>query len=317
MIPDPVIILAPPRSFSSVVSTMLGQHPDLYGFPELNLFAVKTIGALIDRDAKRGNYNGPHGLLRALAELHEGRQTTQSILRAALWLHERRDWTTQALFDHLLGSIAPRIGIEKSPINCMRMSYLSHLHTSYPKARYLHLSRHPLATRQSMERFFAQKALKGLINPHRLEFDHLLLWYHMHRNILVFTSYLPEGQVLRIKGEALLSEPDLYLPQIAEWLGVRTDRSAIEAMKHPEHSPYACLGPLPARGGNDALFMQNPRLRPDRIIEPRLAEWLRNSKPRWISVEDESLFNEVGLELMPHSAIADEINAMANRLGYH
>jgi hypothetical protein len=32
-----MLILCPPRSFSSVVSAMIGQHPQLYGFPELNL----------------------------------------------------------------------------------------------------------------------------------------------------------------------------------------------------------------------------------------------------------------------------------------
>lgn len=317
MIPDPVIILAPPRSFSSVVSTMIGQHPELYGFPELHLFVAQTVGMIIDRGIRQGNYNGPHGLLRALAELHEGRQTTPAILRAALWLHERRDWSTQALFDYLLRLIAPRIGVEKSPITCMRLSYLSYVHQCYPRARYLHLTRHPVATRKSMESFFARKALKGRLYSQRLEFNHLLLWYHMHRNILTFTSRLPEGQVLRIKGEALLSDPDRYLPQIAEWLGVRTDRSAIEAMKHPERSPYARFGPPPARGGNDALFMQNPELRAGPVPEPSLAEWLQGSQRRWISVDDESLFHELGLELMPPQAIAEEVSALAHRLGYH
>jgi hypothetical protein len=61
--------------------------------------------------------------------------------------------------------------------------------------------------------------------------DRLIGWHHMHTNILRFTSILSLGQSLRVKGEDILSEPDLYLPQIAEWLGIRTDREAIEAME--------------------------------------------------------------------------------------
>ena len=81
---------------------------------------------------------------------------------------------------------------------------------------------------------------------------------------------------MRIKGEDLLSYPDIYLPQIAEWLGVRTDSEAIAAMKRPENSPYACMGPENALYGNDINFLQNPRLRTGKVEEPSLIgplEW--------------------------------------------
>lgn len=34
---EPLFILAPPRSFTSVVCAMIGQHPDMCGLPEVNL----------------------------------------------------------------------------------------------------------------------------------------------------------------------------------------------------------------------------------------------------------------------------------------
>jgi hypothetical protein len=44
---DLVFLLAPPRSFTTVVSSMLGQHPQLYGLPEMLLrpIAPKTLPA--------------------------------------------------------------------------------------------------------------------------------------------------------------------------------------------------------------------------------------------------------------------------------
>ena len=95
-------------------------------------------------------------------------------------------------------------------------------------------------------------------------------------NILQFTATLPLGQTLRVRGEDILSEPDVYLPQIAEWLGIRTDSNAIEAMKHPEHSPYACVGPDAARGGNDPKFMRSPELRGGTMRKPSLDAFLES-----------------------------------------
>ena len=297
---------------------MIGQHPELYGFPELHLFVARTVGEVLDREARRGRYSGAPGLLRTLAELHEGHQTTSGIFRAGLWLNARRDWTVKALVDHLLEAIAPRIGVEKSPVTCMHMDFLSIAHACYPHARYLHLTRHPVATRHSMNEFFAhRKAIKRRAgHGQSIEFDHLLLWYRMHRNILEFTARLPEGQVLRLKGEDLLSDPDRYLPQLAEWLGVRTDESAIEHMKHPERSPYACIGPAPARGGNDSKFMHAPQLREGRVDEPRLADWLHEMPPRWISAGGDELLAASGLRLIEADAMATELSALAHRLGY-
>jgi len=42
---------------------------------------------------------------------------------------------------------------------------------------------------------------------------------------------------------------------------MRQDDEALERMKHPEHSPYACIGPKGAEYGNDRLFLEKPELR--------------------------------------------------------
>ena len=55
-----------------------------------------------------------------------------------------------------------------------------------------------------------------------------------------------------------MTNPDLHLRKIAGWLGLRTDDAAINEMRHPERSPYACFGPPGARFGNDRFFLENP-----------------------------------------------------------
>ena len=140
----------------------------------------------------------------------------------------------------------------------------------------------------------------------------------MHTNILRFTSTLPLGQTLRVRGEDILSEPDVYLPQIAEWLGIQTDRKAIEAMKHPENSPYARVGPDAARGGNDPKFMESPELRAGRVKEPSLEAFLKEKCPVWFPAEGRlsQAATRTGLKIADDERIAEEICELTHSFGY-
>jgi hypothetical protein len=149
----PVFVLAPARSNSSVVTAMLGQHPRLCVFPELALFRKATVAELLTDPA---GWRGPParlrlaGLLRALAEHHDGCQTPETVAAASRFIEERRAWGVGEILDHLLELAHPRLGLEKSPENSSRDEYLSRLDAAYPRARYLHLTRHPVTTAASM-----------------------------------------------------------------------------------------------------------------------------------------------------------------------
>lgn len=262
-----LFILCPPRSFSSVVGAMVGQHPDLYGLPELNLSADDSVARLM-----RGyQFAGPqarHGLLRALAQLHHRRQTEQTIRDAQAWLTSRMHWNTKQVFDHLLEYIEPQVAVEKSPRTVMKKEDLQRTHGWYPNARFLHLIRHPRST--GLSQMNVAKRSKEWGGGGRISIDPDYWWLRAQQNILELLSGLPQRQWFRVKGEDLLSDPDPHLRRIAEWLGIRTDAEAIECMKHPELSPYSSLGPSNARYGADINFLQSPSLRTSRIEEPVL-----------------------------------------------
>ena len=77
-------ILCPPRTYSSVICAMLGQHPDCYAFPELALFVADMVQGLFDFHSAHcgglwtASYCSP-GLIRALAQLHDGAQTDETL----------------------------------------------------------------------------------------------------------------------------------------------------------------------------------------------------------------------------------------------
>jgi hypothetical protein len=259
-----IIMLSPPRSFSSVVSAMLGRHPQLYGVPELNLFVAKTMGGwYVLHTQHRNRPSATHGLLRVLAQLHEERQTEQSIENAWQWLAARTDWTTQRMWQYLSDLVYPKVLIDKSPITSMRSRFMEQALDLIPHAYFIHLTRHPIQMSKSFqenrERF--QKKILGREAGTDDAYTPLEFWHHSHKTIMDFTSKLPEGQSIRVQGEKILEENDKYLAQLAEWLGLRSDEEALYAMKHPELSAYSCVGPSNARYGNDLKFLMSPELR--------------------------------------------------------
>lgn len=241
---------------------MLGQHPNLYGLPELNLTVVDTMAQWL-RLWRRVRPLSMHGLLRTVAQLQFNAQTEPQILQAKQWLDERKQWSTKEMFHYIAQKVAPRQVVEKSPSHVLDGSRLYRLHEMFPQGRFLHLSRHPESTCRSIcaltDEITARNTPRN--RSRSAATDAEMIWRHSHQNILQFWKTLKPGQGMRLQGEALLQHPEVYLPQIAQWLKISVDNDAIQAMYHPERSPFAKLGPSNARFGNDPKFLRNPNFR--------------------------------------------------------
>jgi hypothetical protein len=279
MVTDPLFILALPRSFAAVVGSMLGQHPQLYGLPETHLFGCETMAEWWDRCA-HGTFHMSHGLLRTVAQLYFGEQTEASSRLANGWLRRRLDFTTGFLLEILAERVHPRILVDKSPSMVYQRKSLQRAYTMFPQAKFIHLVQHPRGHGEAVMEAIKEAAAHGpvpqwmlhlasypglSVNASELQewsqvLDPQRGWYALNRNICEFLESIPADQKLRICGEALLNNPDQDLRSIAEWMGLRTDAAALEEMKHPEHSPYACFGPPSARYGNDHFFLRSPTL---------------------------------------------------------
>jgi hypothetical protein len=277
--PLPLFILCPGRSFSSVVCTAIGQHPELYDVPEIYLGIADTVGALLDKATEHGKKYLAYGLVRVIAQLHHGDQSEASAQAAWAWLREHRTWSTGKMYHHLAERVAPRRLVDKSPSHGQPEN-LDRLLAVFPGAFFLHLLRHPRPTTRSLykvhlQRLAARQPEKVPQLGKRVERQ----WLKVHRNIIAFTRRLPPGRAMRIQGEQLLADPERYFSQIAEWLEIRADPDAIEAMKHPERSPYARLGPPSAPYGNNSGFLEDPALRIGRPSTGDLSGPLEWSEP--------------------------------------
>jgi hypothetical protein len=264
----PVFILAPARSYSTVSVAMLAQHPDLFGFPELVLFRTPDVGGMLTENEGQTRLpaqwfrNRLTGVLRAVAQLHEGSQTADAIDRAERWLAEHSDWPTVRLMDHLLDLIAPRTGIEKSPDSTNTDKALDACVSAYPNARFIHLTRHPVTTQRSM--FEQARSWEGddLGKINRAA----LVWYLSHLRIAKKLAPMPADRWLRVRAEDLLGNSDVTLRRVCEWLELPCDSDIVARMRHPEDWCFAGGGPEGNLLGGDYKFMTAPALRP--IPEP-------------------------------------------------
>lgn len=262
----PVFILCAMRSYSSLISTMLGQHPDLYGLPEINLSVADTVGGVMDFYARRAH--GLHGLLRTVAELQDGAQTEDTIDAAMAFLNQRRGWRTGAMLDWIEDKVSPRRIVDKSPVSVRSVEMMERLLDMRPDAQFLHIVRQPAAVCRSINRLHEEidretgSNLRGRVNAETV-------WLKSNTNVKSFRKDLDPGTCMVLQGEAFLGEYDLYAPQVCEWLDIRQDAEALKAMLSPEASPYARIGPANAMYGNDPNFLKSAAFSPRPIeIEP-------------------------------------------------
>src|SRR6478735_3666206 len=113
----PLFLLAPPRSYTSLINAMLGQHPQAFGLPELCLFNVKKLKGLWvrDTDEMSDDSRARQGVLRAVAEIYAGEQTKPAITMAEHWCAAREEMSTSDVYRELVDKIHPLIAVEKSP----------------------------------------------------------------------------------------------------------------------------------------------------------------------------------------------------------
>ncbi|MFZ1829370.1 MAG: sulfotransferase [Candidatus Competibacteraceae bacterium] len=254
-LPPPLLVLTCMRSYSSLVNAMLGQHPAMYGLPELNLFIADTLAGVVST-LQLVRPQSLHGLLRAVAQVEYQAQTVKTVEQARAWLRAQGHWNARLFFEHLASRLGSPILIDKSPSTVLQQVHLQRLHRTFPEARFLHLVRHPRPTSRSIHdirRKAPRKSARVKAEPPPEQ-----LWLQTNENILRFTERLPVGQSMLIQGEHLLSNPELYLAQIADWLEISSDAASLAAMLHPEASPYSCIGPPNAPFGNDPHFLRNP-----------------------------------------------------------
>ena len=268
---QPLFILTCMRSFSSVVSSMLGQHAQLFVMPETNLFISDTLGesvALLSEIRPRSL----DGLYRLVGELEFGGQSYDTVNEAKTWIDARRNLTPVDLMTWVSDKVAPRRVIEKSPSTVLARGRIDLAIDYFPQAHFLHLYRHPVTSCASIARVTNYQdtgvAQKGFAK------DPELSWLEANARIVDAANRIPSGKFMSARGEDVLNDPERFVGQLGTWLDLETTPEDIDAIYHPERSPFACYGPRNAPFGSDPNFLSDPFYTKREIVTPPLSSEL-------------------------------------------
>ena len=192
------------------------------------------------------------------------------------WLERRREWSIRDLVDELRDLARPRVLVEKSPSTVTSLATMQRIEAMYPDARYVHLVRHPVGQGESILRLIAEVRRQGPVRPWMealagtgecarpdLTGPHGRVVRGQNAMVVRFLTGVPARRRITLRGEDVLSDPVLWCHLVAQWLGASQDPASIEAMLHPERSPFSGIGPVGAPFGNDINFLRDPVLRPD------------------------------------------------------
>jgi hypothetical protein len=247
---------------------MLGQHPEVYSVPEINLFCRGTMQELLDYSVGRLQYM-LHGLWRCVAQIHAGEQTVETVEMARRWVQSRANCTTLEVYQELCQKVAPLRLCDKSPAYAKSPRAMARMERAFPDARYIYMTRHPREQGKSV--LSAPQALGTLIASDSIDYDvdpptidPQIVWYETQTMILGFLQGVPPERQYRIRGELLLADPKGELEKLCAWLGIAWNDANYEAMCRTEDGVYANMGPYGCMWGNNPGFQKSPAFRPSK-----------------------------------------------------
>jgi len=187
----PVFIIGMPRSGTSLAEQILASHPDVFGGGEIR-FWERVLGPATGWDGEDA----------------QGQEVRE-----------------QLAADYLLrlgaGAATARRVVDKLPGNFL---YAGAIHTLFPRARFIHMQRHPLDTCVSVyfQNFFNA-------TPYAHDLDDLAHYYHQYLRLMThWRSVLPAGTLLEVPYEALVGDTEGWTRRMLEFIGLEFDPRCLE-----------------------------------------------------------------------------------------
>jgi len=268
-----VFLIGAPRSGTTLTARMLGAHPAVLAPPEPHLMPPLAHLGFHER-VEQAAYDPvitQLGLREFVASLPAGERDYMDGLRRF----------TDHLYERALEPSGRRIYLDKTPAYALILDFLTKL---YPRARYVVLTRHPMAIWSSyIDSFFAGDAVAAHARNPVLE-----------RYVPAIARFLRERPVplVHVRYEELVRDPEKHLREICAFMGLEFtpamiqygdaegparpataglgDPVMVDRQKHPTtHS----IGKWPAALAADPVRLGQSREIAARLADEDLATW--------------------------------------------
>jgi hypothetical protein len=235
-----VFVISPPRAGSTLLQRMMGAHSEIFTHPEPHLITpIAHLGVYDNVDkAPYDHINAAEATKAFVRELPGGEQDYLDALRAY----------TDTLYGRMLSTSESSYFLDKTPANALVLPFLQRL---YPDAKYVVLTRHPLAVFSSFANSFFDGDWEGAhaFNP------------ILERYVPAMATFLRERPVplVHVAYEDLVTAPEGQLERIFAFLGLEHDPDAVE---------YGKAGPT-KRGMGDPITVHTH----DHPVADSLDKW--------------------------------------------
>ncbi len=210
-----VFIIGPPRSGSTLLQRILSSHKEIGTHPEPHLvtpLAHLGVWASVDK-APYDHINAAEAQREFVSDLPGGKDDYWAACRAYL----------DVLYSAMAKKIRKPIFLDKTPAYALVLPFLTKV---YPDARYIVLTRHPLAVFCSYANSFFEGDAKASV-----EYNNIL-----GRYVPAMGAFLRQKDVPfhHVKYEDLVSDPQTTTAKIFAFLGVENQPEAVNYGDH-EH----------------------------------------------------------------------------------
>lgn len=207
-----LFVISPPRAGSTLLQQMLGSHSQIYTHPEPHLItplAYLGYHGTVDK-APYDHINAAEAMRAFVGRLPRGEEDYLDAVRAY----------ADTLYGRMLEPSGRRYFLDKTPAYATVLPFLMKL---YPKAKYVILTRHPLAVMSS----YANSFFVG--NWHEAQAFNPIL----ERYVPAMAQAIREASVslLHVKYEELVKSPEAGLKRIFEFLDLPDDPDAVNYKK--------------------------------------------------------------------------------------
>lgn len=204
-----VFVIGPPRSGSTMLQRMLASHSQVASHPEPHLvtpLAHLGVWATVDR-APYDHINAAQAQREFVADLPGGEGAYWAACRAYL----------DALYGPMLERSGKRLFVDKTPAYALVLPFLTRV---YPRARYLVLTRHPLAVFSSYANSFFEGDAESAV-----AFNDIL-----GRYVPAMAAFLRQADVPlhHLTYEALVTDPEAQLEAAFAFLGLEHEPGAVD-----------------------------------------------------------------------------------------
>jgi len=211
-----VFVVGSPRSGSTMLARMIGSHSLIYGRPEPHMLTPLAHLGYYDK-VDRAPYDAvlaAESMREFVAELPDGEQDYIDACRAY----------SDTLYQRMLSTAPGKVFfLDKTPAYALVLDFIS---TIYPDARYVVLTRHPLAVFSSYAESFFDSDYRAAhaYNP------------ITERYVPAIAKFLRDKKVptFQVVYEKLVADPEPVMRGIFEFIGVEHEASAVNYGEHQQ-----------------------------------------------------------------------------------